>query len=74
MNRTYKVWLIIEEIEEAKNRGEKVDKPLELAAFQSIEEAQIFCQELAQRFSARATGEVELLEEILTPDQFSAGD
>ncbi len=68
MNETYKVWLVIEKIDEAKDRRRKIENPLESAAVQTVEEAQMFCRELAQQFSARATGEVELLEEMIIPD------
>jgi hypothetical protein len=52
---------------------------LESAAFQTVKEAEMFCRDLSQQFSAPAKGEMEPLEEMITPEpqpmiQINSGD
>lgn len=70
----YTVRLEIEKIEEGRSRRENVDKPVELAAFHTHEEARQFCSELQREHSPVVTGEMELLRQMSSPKQFTAGD
>ncbi len=74
MSKTYSVWLQIEEMGEAKPHTENDWNRIELAVFQTLEEALMFKTEMEQRYSLLATGEIELLDQMSSPEQFTAGD
>lgn len=70
----YRVWSEIEEIEQTEGRREKVAKRLELASFHTLEEALVFRTELQLEYSPLVTGEKELLNQMTSPKEFTAGD
>ena len=70
----YTVRLEIGKTDPAKSRGEKVEAPLELAAFHTLEEATLFRIEMQLDYSPLATGEMELLNQMTSPEAFTAGD
>jgi hypothetical protein len=73
----YTVRLEIEKSDPAESRGEKgekVEAPLELAAFHTLEEAILFRIEMQLDYSPLATGEMELLNQMTSPEEFTAGD
>ncbi len=74
MSKTYSVWLQIEEMGEAKPHTENDWNRIELAVFQTLEEALMFKTEMEQRYSPLATGEIELLDQMSSPEQFTAWD
>jgi hypothetical protein len=59
---------------EAEEQWESVGEPLELARFETLEEAKIFQNELTQKYSAMATGESNLLGEMTSRKDFTAGN
>jgi hypothetical protein len=46
MKKSYKVFLLVQEMSEAEEQWESVGEPLELARFETLEEAKIFQNEL----------------------------
>ncbi len=70
----YRVWSEIEKIERTEGRREKVDKPVELALFHTLQEALTFRTELQLKYSPLATGEKEVLDQMTSPKEFTAGD
>ncbi len=70
----YTVRLEIEKIDEGSGRLEDVDKRIELAVFHTNEEALQFCSELQREHSPVVTGEMEILRQMSSPNQFTAGD
>ena len=71
MSKLYSVWVRIDREEDGPR--ETVGDCTELASFHSMVEAEEFCSELSLKYSAVITGEAELLEEVFTPDELTAG-
>ena len=73
-DKLYRAWLRIEEIEESEGYESKLVEQIELATFHTLEEALTYRYELSQKYSPKATGESEVLNQMTSPETFSAGD
>ncbi len=74
MSKIYSVWIQIEEMGAPKPHTENDWNRVEPAAFQTLEEALMFKTEMEQRYSSLATGEIELLDQMSSPEPFTTGD
>jgi hypothetical protein len=72
--KLYRAWLRIEEIDESEGYESKLVEQVELATFHTIEEALTYRYELSQKYSPKATGESEVLDQVTSPETFTAGD
>ncbi len=70
----HRVWCEIEKMEGTEGRREKVDKPVELASFHTLDEALAFRTQLQLEYSPLATGEKEVLDQMTSPKEFTPGD
>ena len=52
----------------------KLVEQIELAAFETIEEALTYRYQLSQKCSPGITGEAEVIGRMTTPDTYTAGD
>jgi hypothetical protein len=72
--RVYRVWLLIEEEDESSSYEGRLVEQVELASFLSVKEALTYRYELSQKYSPKVTGESEVLNQMASPDSFTAGD
>ena len=70
----YRVWLSVEEVDETEGGQRRLVEQMELAAFHTLEEALTYRYELSQKYSPKVTGETEVINEMTSPESFSAGD
>jgi hypothetical protein len=71
--KIYRAWLRIEEVNHSETFESKLVEQVELATFQTIEEALRYRHELSQKYSPRATGEAEPLDQLTSPGTFKTG-
>ena len=74
MTKSYRIQLAIQTREEPSEPWKKAAEPVELARFETLEEATIFRTEVEQKYCAMATGEATLAEEMSSAQDFTAGD
>jgi len=55
--RYFRVWLMVEEVDQGGGYEPKLVEQVELAAFKTVEEALTYRYELSQTYSSKATGE-----------------
>lgn len=72
--RYYRVWLKIEEVEESEHYEGKLVEQVEIAAFQTLEQALTYRYELSQKYSPTVTGELDVINQMTSPDTYTAGD
>jgi hypothetical protein len=72
--KSYRVWIRIEEVDEGEGAEAKLVEQVEIAAFETIEEALTYRYELAQKHSPEATGESDVIGQMTSPDTLTAGD
>lgn len=70
----YRVWLSVEEVNETEGGQRRLVEQTELATFHTLEEALTYRYELSQKYSPKVTGEAEVINEMTSPESFSAGD
>jgi hypothetical protein len=70
----YRIWLTVEEVEGCGAFDATLVEQIELAAFETIEEALTYRYQLSQKCSPRITGETEVIGQMTTPETYSAGD
>jgi len=66
--------LTVEEVDETEGGQRRLVEQSELAAFHSLEKALTYRYELSQKYSPQVTGETEVIDEMTSPESFSAGD
>ena len=71
--KLYRAWLRIEEVEHGEAYEGKLVEQIELATFQTIEDALKCRYELSQKYSLRATEEAEGLDKLPSPETFRTG-
>lgn len=74
MDKAYRVIIQVEGLGKNREVGEEIPRPMELASFETLEEARIFRNELMQHYSVKATGESAVLEQMTTMSDYLAGD
>jgi hypothetical protein len=74
MKKTYRVWLVVQEMDETENQWRDVSDPVELARFETLEETKEFQTALSQKYSAMATGESPVVRAMTSGKDFTAGD
>lgn len=74
MKKHYRVWLTVEEVEGSGMHDPRLVEQIELAAFETIEEALTYRYELSQKCSPRITGEAEVIGQMTSPETYTAGD
>lgn len=72
--RYYRVWLAVEEVDGPGDFEPKLVEQVELAAFQTLEEALTYRYELSQKYSPKVTGESEVIGQMTSPETLTAGD
>ena len=73
-DKLYRAWLRIEEIDESEGYESKLVEQIELATFQTVEEALTYRYELSQNYSPKTSGESEGLNQMTSSEIFTARD
>ena len=73
-DKLYRAWLKIEEIDESEGYASKLVEQIELATFQTIEEALAYRYELSQKYLPRTARKSDILIPMTSPDRFTTGD
>ena len=72
MNKPYRLMLKIDGPPDDSVRG--CERTIELSSFGTLEEAIIYQREMETQYSPMATGESREVDEMTSPQDFSAGD